>query len=144
MSEEKYIGNEIRKIDNVLQRNIIKLFLEMKLDDLSHINGWIIAYLYNQQGRDVFQRDIEESLLIRRSSVSSAIQLMEKKGLIKRESVEYDARLKKLILTEKSLKIYKIMSEKMSKYNKQLKKGISDEEMNVFFNVLNKITENAE
>ena len=36
-----------------------------------------------------------------RSTVTGVVKLMERKGLIRRESVSSDARLKKLVLTEK-------------------------------------------
>lgn len=52
------------------------------------MNGWVIVYLAHNSDRDVFQRDLEERFNVRRSTVSNILSLMEKKGLIKRESVD--------------------------------------------------------
>ena len=45
--------------------------------------------------RIFFQKDIEQRFAVGRSTVTNLIQLMEKKGFVKRESVKQDARLKK-------------------------------------------------
>lgn len=50
----------------------------------------------------VFQRDIEKAFGLSRSTATGILKLMEKNGLIQRESVASDARLKSLIPTEKA------------------------------------------
>ena len=67
------------------------------------MHGWIIRYLYENREQDIFQKDIEQRFAVGRSTVTNLIQLMEKKGFVKRESVKQDARLKKVILTEKGI-----------------------------------------
>ena len=120
LDKEKYIELEISKTSNVLKRKCKNSELNRKIDEATGKNGWIIGFIADNQDRDIFQRDIEEMFSIRRSTVSSMLQLMEKKGLIIRESVGYDARLKKLST------------------------GLSDEEISVFFSVLERIRSNAE
>ena len=44
-----------------------------------------------------------------RSTVTGVVKLMERKGLIRRESVSSDARLKKLVLTEKGISAHRTM-----------------------------------
>lgn len=53
-----------------------------------------------RDGEDVYQRDIETFFKLRRSTVSSLLNTLERKGLLRREPVPHDARLKKLVLTE--------------------------------------------
>ena len=67
------------------------------------MNGWIMRYLYENRKKDIFQKDIEKFFSIGRSTVTNIIQILEKKGYVRRESVEYDARLKKVILTEQGI-----------------------------------------
>ena len=50
----------------------------------------------------VFQRDVEKAFGMSRSTATGILQLMEKNGLIVRESVASDARLKSLIPTERA------------------------------------------
>lgn len=44
--------------------------------------------------RIIFQKDLETEFCIGRSTVTNILNLMEKKGFVRRESVSYDARLK--------------------------------------------------
>ena len=72
--------------------------------------------IYWSGDRDVFQKDVEEAFHITRSSVTSAVQLMEKKGYITRRSVPCDARLKKLALTDRGIAAHKQAVQAMSIY----------------------------
>ena len=98
---EEKIGFEIRRLDHMLGRNMQAHVRAAGIDEVTLMHGWIIRYLYTNQDKDVFQKDIEQYFSIGRSTVTNIIQLMERKGYIARESVEHDARLKKVVLTEK-------------------------------------------
>ena len=69
---------------------------------------------------------------------------MEKNGLIKRESVPYDARLKKITLTDKAVDIQHIVDKTFIELEETLKKDITQEELEVFYRVLDKINSNTE
>lgn len=64
-----------------------------------------IAFLYFRPDQDTFQKDIESCFKLRRSTVSSLLNTLERKGLIHRVSVPQDGRLKKLVLTEEAKQI---------------------------------------
>lgn len=141
---DKYIGLEISKTNNVLKR---KCCIDDIYDDHSEItgkHGWIIGYLSENQDKEIFQRDIEEKFSIRRSTVSAIIKLMEKNGFIRREGVESDARLKKLVLTSKAKEIHSRMMAALDSMEINLRQDISPDELSVFFSVLEKIRNNAE
>ncbi len=142
-SNKRYIGLELSKTNNVICRNLINADFKKEMDDLTGKNGWIIAYIASHKDKEVFQRDIEEEFSIRRSTVSSIVQLMEKKGFVTRESVDHDARLKKLVLTPKALEIYAHMVEQYKISEEIMRRGISFDELEVFFGVLEKIRNNA-
>lgn len=140
----KSIALELSKTNNLLKRNWMKSDMKAELTDVTGKNGWIIGYIASNPDREIFQRDIEEEFSIRRSTVSSMIQLMEKKGFVERQSVGFDARLKKLTLTPKAQDMYSRMKASFRDCEHILRSGISDEELDVFFSVLQKIQENAE
>lgn len=144
MTVKKFVGMEISKTNNMLKRNWEKSDFKKNADEVTGKNGWIIGFLYENRDRDIYQKDIEETFSIRRSTVSGIIQLMEKKGFINRESVPHDARLKKLSLTPKAMEMHCLMLQNLEKTEEKLKRGISDEELNVFFKVLEKIRNNTE
>ena len=141
---KKYIGLELSKTNNMIWRRWMRSSCKKELDDVTGKNGWIIAYIASQGDREVFQRDVEEEFSIRRSTVSSIVQLMEKKGLITREGVSYDARLKKLVLTPKAMEIYEKMTEQFRENEEILRQDISFDELQVFFSVIEKIRSNVE
>ena len=66
---------------------------------LTHMQGRILGMLDHSGDKDVFQRDLERTFQVRRSTATAILQVMERDGLITRRPVPYDARLKKLVLT---------------------------------------------
>ena len=98
--------------------------------------------MYENRGRDVFQRDIEKAFSISRSTVTVTLQLMEKNGLICRESVAQDARLKRIVLTQKAVDLHRQIEEDISGFEEMLAQGIPDEDQETFLRVAQKMREN--
>jgi DNA-binding MarR family transcriptional regulator len=69
---------------------------------------------------------------------------MEKKGFIRREGVEGDARLKKLTLTEKGDMIIDLMAEDREIVEKTLVKGFTDEEILQFCAYIERMKQNIQ
>lgn len=106
------------------------------------MHGWILRYLYENREQATFQKDIEKTFSIGRSTVTNIIQILEKKGYVKREFVEHDARLKKVILTEKGKESHESIEALISRLDVMLEDGIEEEELALFFKVTDKIKEN--
>jgi len=129
------LGNTLRRYyDNSSGINYV--------DKYTGSNQWILAYLFKNQGHDVFQKDIEEAFLVRPSTVSKAIKLMEKKELIKRESVEYDARLKKLVLTPKAHELSEFIKDDVCEIYHKLTDGLTEKQIKEFSEILKIIRKN--
>lgn len=142
MHEQRHVGFEIRTLSNLIKRKVDNLVSNKYTVNVTGIHGWVIGYIYRNSDKDIFQKDIEEEFSIRRSTVTTILQLMEKNDLIIRKSVAYDARLKKIELTEKAINIHKKFEKDIIKVEKQLIKGLSEEELNNFFSTLEKIKAN--
>lgn len=111
---------------------------------ITDTQGRVLRYIWEEsKKREVFQKDIEDEFDIRRSSVTQIIKLLERDGLIVRESVQRDARLKKLILTEKAIEIQKVMNGKVRELEAEMQKDISPEEKELFLKILCKIRKNV-
>ena len=136
------VGFEIKTVHNLLKRDFEKLLNNEKMKNITGVQKWVIGYLSEHEGEDVFQRDLEEEFSIRRSTATGILQLMEKNDLIVRVPVSYDARLKKLVLTQKALDIQYEINREIQAHDKKLRNGISEEELEVFFKVMNKIKRN--
>lgn len=142
INKEKMVGFEIKTVHNLLKRDFEKLLNNEKMKNITGVQKWVIGYLSEHEGEDVFQRDLEEEFSIRRSTATGILQLMEKNDLIVRVPVSYDARLKKLVLTQKALDIQYEINREIQAHDKKLRNGISEEELEVFFKVMNKIKRN--
>lgn len=70
--------------------------------------------------------------------------LWKKKKLIKRVSVKNDARLRKIILTKEGSKKYDDVHAKVVMFENKIKSLFSDDEIKVFFNVLDKLYDYTE
>ena len=111
---------------------------------ITDTQGRVLQYIWEEsEKREVFQKDIEDEFDIRRSSVTQIIKLLERDGLIVRESVQRDARLKKLVLTEKAIEIQKLMNGKVRELEAEMQKDISPEEKELFLKILCKIRKNV-
>lgn len=144
-SENRAIGFELKILSNMMKRKIAVLKATENAEQLTGMHGWIIGYLYNRRDTtDVFQRDIEAHFTIRRSTATGILQLMEKNGLIYRESVSYDARLKKLVLTPKAIASHEATMKAIYEMEANIKNGLTEEEIEQFFIIIDKIKKNVE
>ncbi|WP_242945440.1 MarR family winged helix-turn-helix transcriptional regulator [Hespellia stercorisuis] len=94
------------------------------------------------QTEDIFQKDIEEEYSIRPSTATELLKQMEKNGLIVRESVAYDNRLKKIVVTEKALSYKRQVVEDLTTLEETLVKDIPEADLQVFFRVIEKMMDN--
>lgn len=143
MFAKKAVVPEIKYVSNLIRRYIAMISNERNID-LTGQHMHILCYIENEQnsGRDVFQRDIEDKLNVRPSTATAILKVLEKNGYLKRESVETDARLKRLVLTDKAHKMKALTFDMISGVESQIIDGISSEELNVFFNVIEKMKNN--
>ena len=68
---------------------------------------------------------------------------MEEKGLIIRESVPEDARLKKLVLTPKAIQIAEEMDANREEIEGQITKGFSEDELEQLYSYIERIRKNV-
>lgn len=135
------IGFSIKKISNLMGRYLKILAKEQELDDVTVMHGWIIGYLYDHRGQDVYQKDIERTFSITKSTVTNILQLMEKKGYITRASVPGDGRLKRLELTDEGLQCQMHMEQNIMDLEKLMDSTFTKEEQQQFFTLLKKLDE---
>jgi len=155
MDTNNLIGHEIKILSNLIRRHIS--FSAEKHsdtdeenntvgnnDELTGMQSFIIRYLYHNESKEIFQRDIEKKFNIRRSTATVILQLMEKRELIEKISVSYDARLKKLKLTPKAVKVNMNIEQDIEEFEAKMRRGISDEHIEIFMETIRKIISNIE
>lgn len=128
----------VSKLSNQLRR---KLDMLSSRKEFSGSQGRTLHFLLAQT-QDVFQKDIEEEYSIRPSTATELLKQMEKNGLVVREPVAYDNRLKKIVLTDKALIYRQQVIEDLTELEKKLVKDISEADLEIFFQVIEKMMDN--
>lgn len=137
--DEKHIGKMLRILSNLVRRKV-ENELNQRGIELTSSQARIIGFVYRiSQTRNVYQRDIEDEFDIRRSSVTNTIQLLERNGYILRASVDEDARLKKILLTDKGIGIHEVLREIIYEVEGTLSSVYTTEELRELFYLLNKL-----
>ena len=144
MDREKDIGFAIRRLSNLIKRDVEKSCTKLGIDPVKGVNGWAIKYFFDNRDRDIFQKDFETKFSIRRSTASCILKTMEQKGLISRQCVESDARLKKIVLTEKAIELHHKITDEIHNRETRLRQGISPDDLKTFFRVIDKLCVNME
>lgn len=141
--DSRKIGFQIKSINNLIRRNLDVRFAEAGLDEICGMQGPMLGYIYDHsREQDIFQRDLEREFNIRRSTATVMLQNLEQKGYIVREAVEQDARLKRIVLTEKAVEVNLAVRKQIDAFNEELEAGITEEERTELFRILDKIIQN--
>ncbi len=141
MKNKNIVGYQIHTLDNMIGRQITSLF---ESDGLTKMQTWIIGYLYEHADENIFQKDIEAQFHIARSTATGILKIMEKNDLLTREPVASDARLKRLILTQKGISHQLHVIQNLQLLEERLKQQIDPKDLDVFFQVLYQMQNNME
>ena len=133
------IPAQLRRVDNLIFRRLNQFSRANGVEQTTPMHGWIIEYLYRHRDEPVFQRDIEREFSITRSTVTNILQLMERKGYIQRLSVPQDARLKRLVLTEKGACIHEKTMQSLHQTDEFVESLLTPEENAELLRLLNKL-----
>ena len=142
-NSQRHIGRDLHRLDNCIGRFLFRQSGEIRTDDeVTGTNMRIIRFLKMNENRDIYQKDVEKEFGITRSTASRVLVLMEEKDLVRRCSVESDARLKKLVLTEKSSRMADRMREIGEKTDEKLLEGFTEEEKETLSLFIDRMTQN--
>lgn len=139
-----HVGGAIHMLHNMLCRDNNHPPRRDMVEQMTGNHSYILCFLYDRRDRDIFQRDLEKHLMLRRSSATGALQTMERNGLIERVSVASDARLKKIVLTQKAIELNQIIRDDIEDNERRLTAGLTPEEIANFWCVVDKLKANLE
>lgn len=139
------LGLDISKIHHIISRKMDASVISAIDDNLTVSQAYVIDFISIEgKNKEIFQKDLEREFDLKRSSISLMLNNMEKSNLIERVPVTEDARLKKIILTQKSIKLYEKISTAIDSIENKLSEDITPEEIKVFQGVLDKIRNSLE
>ncbi len=135
---------EIKVLDKLLGRFFFKPGTMDEMASITQSQMQILDYIVECGKNEIYQKDLEEAVDLRRATVSGILQTMEKNQLITRVIDDTDTRTKKIILTKESEKRIAKNKEKVATLQKITTEGISDEDLETFRIVLRKMTQNVQ
>ncbi|MGN1381581.1 MAG: MarR family winged helix-turn-helix transcriptional regulator [Eubacterium sp.] len=137
----EYLGLNIGIIANLYNRMIVRAG-NGKSSTLTIHQCWVLQYLEKHCGEAVRQKDIENMFSIRRSTANTMLRTMEKNGFIERRKDLRDGRANILLITPLGLEASQNITAEMERFEKNLKKGISEEDLQQFQKTLDQMERN--
>ena len=143
MDQTDHIGYRMRYFNRCMQRLVDqKNRAREETYGMSMTDGWILRYLHEHEGEEVFQKNIETDLHIKKSALTQQLNEMEAHGLIRRSISKHDSRYKCISRTDKALEIHQQIMDEIEEHEKLMRKGIDEEDVAVFSRVLDQMIQN--
>lgn len=141
MESRRRIGLELAAIGNLIKRRVPNI--PNAENELTRMQMWVINYIrLRNNEKDMYQGELEREFNITRATASNLLKRMERDGLITRESVFHDARMKKILLTEEAIRRSDEVRRCINENEHLMEQNISAEDLEVFFRVIDQIKEN--
>lgn len=140
--DKDHVGYQLKALDHMFRRKMQAMMRQNGFEDMSMMNGWIIEYLARNEGKDIFQKDIEKNFKVGKSSIAGTLKTMEEKGYIVRQAVAGDARLKRVCLTDKGRTYTHKMEQGREEMEQKVCEGLTKEEISLFFQIIKKMQDN--
>lgn len=140
MENKSHIGYLINVISNKLKRSAD--------ENLTHENMTIeqlqVLKLIHQSGGVISQKEIEKAFGVRRSTVTSAMQILEKKGFIERKAHPDDMRAKLVALTDAGIAKNSKLINFIKVRDERLLSVLDEEEKETLMKLLSKLLDNID
>ena len=126
---------------NKYNKEITDLFGQrLQEHSITRVQWTALFYIGKNEG--ITQRDLAKKLDSNESSIVRLVDRMEKENIVSREKDPADRRITKLFLTEEGMKKRDEILPIGDKFSKDCIKGISEEDLETFKEVLNKMVKN--
>ena len=140
---KKEIINELICLSHLMHRKLDSSVCGMQEGGLTGKRAAVLNYIVDVHSqREVLQKEIETVFNIRRSTATSLLQDLERYGYVTRENMPDDARLKKIVPTEKAEMCHKAVKDSLRDISKKMERELTDEEKAGFLSVLEKMIVN--
>ena len=134
-----YLINQIQKISS---RKFNELLKEKNIDEFNGSQGVILYSLWNN--KELTIKEIGKITGLAKTSLTSMLDRMEEKGLIRRKDNSEDKRSIKIMLTDKAKELEQDYNDISNKMSNIFYKNFSDKEINEIENYLERIISNLE
>ncbi len=130
---------------NSAHRAMTKRFVQNAMDsgvDISLDQWMVLGPVWQLESAS--QKELGEICLKEKTSITRIIDTLEKKNLVVRIADQLDHRIKRIVLTNAGKQLFYDVLPVMEKTREEARKAISEDEINIFKNVLRNIITNLE
>ena len=131
----KSIGYSVMNLARQIGRNVNQHIASLN-DDVTMKQGAVLYFIARSRQEDLIQQDIAEMMDINKSATLRTIDILEKKGFVKRFPVLNDRRKNRIEVTKQGLKVVDAFILTIREKDADLKKSVTDEELKAFFKVM--------
>ena len=129
----------LKQLHNAMHKNFNK---DLESLNLTAVQGEVLIYLFHNQDKKIYQRNIEENLKISNPTATGILQRMEEKELLSRIPDEKDARFKIITLSQNAMGIKEELAKKRDIAAQRLFIHLKDNEIEEFERILNIMVKN--
>lgn len=139
--KENRVLFEINLLDKLIAREMFVNCFEDDIMPLYASQLKIMDYIIKHNGEEIYQKDLEQVLNLRRATVSGVLQTMEKHYLISRVASK-DARMKIIVLSDKAKKRFVEAEDRLLELEKNLLLDITQDELDMLVCLIKKMQDN--
>ena len=135
---ERDCGAWINLLSHLVKRRLNNTLVNLGINAMQ---SRVLHYIrVHYRDGPVFQRDVEVAFGLSRSTVTGVLQHLEREGLICRESVQEDGRLKSLVPTHKADELDEQVRACLQQIEVEMTAGISPGQVQIFVETVSKMS----
>jgi DNA-binding MarR family transcriptional regulator len=139
--EYKPLGHRMGEVARLFHNKVKKIAND---NGVSTTYFHIIGFLRRNRGNNITQKEICEFIKMKAPTISLTLQSMEQEGLVERVKSEEDSRCTYVVLTKKGEELDDKIKGFFYTTEKLMESFLTEEELNVFINCLDKISKGLE
>ncbi|MEQ1645292.1 MAG: MarR family transcriptional regulator [Pyrinomonadaceae bacterium] len=131
---DAHLGYLLRRISNQVSGEFAR---SLKARSISVAEWVVLSRIAHELG--ITSSKLTDGLNLTRGAISKIVEKLESKGLVSRESIEGDARVKELYLTDKGTKLLPQLVKIADDNDRRFFEGLTDSEQQILRKVLHKL-----
>lgn len=116
----------------------------LRIGDLTPAENYLLGYFLGHEERAFCATDLHLILGISKPAISTLLKSLKKKGYLQIEVLPQDERKKSITLTAKAYSVHEQIATAMREREAALCRGISDRELDLLKQLLNKLIANMD
>lgn len=128
---------------HILNIKLKKIFeKKFNLNNYTYFQKITLFYIIKNEGKEIYQKDIEQKFNISKSTVSESLNFLESQGYIIRNVSNKDSRLKEIKLTDKSKKFKNSFDKSLKSIEKIILNNFTNDQKIIFNKIIDEAIKN--